>query len=110
MIRRRLLPALAILLFLGLPAQGADDQIERLLSSGRVPKDMIRDQAHSDFADPLGKFMDFLAAGAFDRARALRPQACAAWRTSRQETAWTGKLVVWDTEIDLDTLCAALER
>jgi hypothetical protein len=61
--------------------------------------------AHSDFTDPLGRFMDSLAAGAFADARALQPQACATWRYARQTTAVSGRFRVWDTEIDLDQLC-----
>ena len=83
-----------------------EDSIDRLLASGRVPRDMIKDKAHSDFTDPLGKFLDFLAAGAFAQARRLRPEACAEWRATRADSGWTGRFVVWETELDLDTLCA----
>lgn len=97
-------------LALALGGQGnsvrAEDQIDRLLRSGRVPADMIRQHGHSDFTEPLGRFLDLLAAGAIAEARALQPAACAAWRTGRRDSPLTGKVGVWDTEIDLDLLCA----
>jgi len=102
----RVVAAALLILLLARPVWAEEDQIDRLLHGGRVPKEMIRDRAHSDFTDPLGKFLDFLAAGAFTQARALQPDACSAWRATRQQSAWTGKVVVWGTEIDLDTLCA----
>ena len=105
---RTVAAALAGLLLCGhaAPAGAAEDQIDRLLASGRVPRDMIRDHAYSDFTDPLGKYLDFLAAGAFAQARGLQPEACEAWRATREDSAWTGKFIVWQTEINLDTLCA----
>ncbi len=88
------------------PGQAEEDQIDRLLRSGRLPADMIREHGHSDFTEPVGRFLDLLAAGAVAKARALQPAACAAWRSGRRESPLTGKVGVWNTEIDLDTLCA----
>ncbi len=102
----RAIAAAVLLLSLCGQAWAAEDQIDQLLRSGRVPKTMIREHAYSDFTDPLGRYLDFLAAGAFAQARALQPDACAAWRATRQDSAWTGRFVVWSTEIDLDALCA----
>ena len=66
----------------------------------------MRDRhGYSDFTDPLGRFLDLLAAGAFVEARAIQPNACAAWQVTRQDSAFTGKFWIWDTEIDLDVLC-----
>ena len=84
----------------------AEDQIDRLVKSGRISPALTRQKPHSDFSDPLGRFLDYLAAGAIAPARALQPAACDVWRTNRQNTAWTGKVSVWETEIDLDRLCA----
>ncbi|MSP02519.1 MAG: hypothetical protein EXR07_15935 [Acetobacteraceae bacterium] len=97
---------LATLLLSGQPnPAAAEDQIDRLLRSGRVPGHMIREYGYSDFTNPLGKFLDFLAAGAFVRARALQPAACAEWLATRQDSPLTGKVWIWETEIDLNTLC-----
>jgi hypothetical protein len=84
----------------------AEDAIDRLLQSGRVPKDRIREHGYSDFTDPIGRFLDLLAAGVFSEARAIQPDACAAWLATREDSPLTGKFWVWDTEIDLNTLCA----
>jgi hypothetical protein len=46
-----------------------------------------------------------LAAGAFEEAKAIQPDACAAWAATRQNSAFSGKFWVWNTEISLDTLC-----
>jgi hypothetical protein len=83
----------------------ADDKIDRLLQHGQLPADMIHSHGYSDFTDPLGRFLDLLAAGAFDEARTIQPEACAAWATTRQNSAFSGKFWVWNTEISLDTLC-----
>jgi hypothetical protein len=84
----------------------ADDDIDLMLRLGRVPPDRIQSHGYSDFTDPLGRFMDLLAAGAFPEARRIQPEACAAWLTTRQTSALTGKFWVWNTEINLDTICA----
>ena len=102
-----------VLVGLGLPLSGAlspgraEDQIDVLLRSGRVPKSMMHEHGYSDFTDPLGRFMDLLAAGAFGEARALQPAACAAWLAARQDSPLTGKFWAFDTEIDLNILCAS---
>lgn len=85
----------------------ADDAVDQLLRGGRVPADKIHDHGHSDFyADPVGRFLDLLAAGAFTDARSLQPDACRTWLATRQNTAWTGKFRMWGTELDLNILCA----
>jgi hypothetical protein len=87
-------------------AAKADDKIDRLVQHDLLPADMINPHGYSDFTDPLGRFLDLLAAGAFDEARAIQPDACAAWIATRQNSAFSGKFWVWKTEISLDTLCA----
>lgn len=82
-----------------------EDPVDRLLREGRVPREMILERGHSDFTEPLGRFMDFLAAGAFAEARAVWPAACAAWRATRQDSPLTGRFWVWNTEFDLNVLC-----
>jgi hypothetical protein len=84
----------------------AEDVIDRLLQPGGVPADMRNEHGYSDFTDPLGRFLDLLAAGAFVEARAIQPDACAAWSATRQSSAFSGKFWIWDTEINLDSLCA----
>jgi hypothetical protein len=84
----------------------AEDAVDHLLRLGRVPAGRVVDHGYSDFTDPLGRFLDLLAAGAFAEARSLQPAACAAWLATRQSSAFSGKVWVWDTEIDLDRLCA----
>ena len=102
-----ILPGVLTLLISGVFQHGhAEDQIDLLLRGGRVPKDMIREHGYSDFTEPVGRFLDLLAAGAFSEAREIQPKACATWLATRQDSALTGKAWVWDTEIDLNTLCA----
>ena len=105
-IHRAILPTAVTLLLWGQPHSGrAEDQIDQLI--GRIPKHMIREHGYSDFTDPVGKFLDLLAAGAFAKARAIQGDACASWRANRQDSPLTGRFRVWDTELDLDTLCAS---
>jgi hypothetical protein len=99
------LGATAFLLF-GAPAADAEDEIDLMLQRGRVPVAMIQKHGYSDFTDPLGRYLDLLAAGSFDEARAIKPDACATWLATRLTSAFSGKVSVWDTEINLDTLCA----
>jgi hypothetical protein len=100
------LAAIAFVVWVG-PGRGAGapDAIDLLLQRGQVPADMRNRHGYSDFTDPLGRFLDLLAAGAFVEARAIQPNACAAWVANRQDSAFSGKFWIWDTEIDLDTLC-----
>jgi hypothetical protein len=84
----------------------AEDEIDLMLQHGQVPSDMTHRHGYSDFTDPLGRFLDLLAAGAFDEARSIQPDACAAWLETRQNSPLTGKFWVWNTEISLNTLCA----
>jgi hypothetical protein len=107
---RRLLIALATLLPilpLGTPkAISATDEIDLMLQRGQVPPDMRRTHGYSDFTDPLGRFLDLLAAGSIVEAKLIQPDACAFWLATRQGSAFSGKVWVWNTEINLDTLCA----
>ena len=57
--------------------------------------------------DKDGPIMDLLAAGAVTEARAIQPDACNAWRATRQTSALTGKFWALNVEIDLDTLCGS---
>lgn len=100
------LAATGFLMWAAINPARPDDAIDRMLQSGLVPADMTRRHGYSDFTDPLGRFMDLLAAGAIDEARAVQPDACAAWLATRRNSAFTGKFWAWNTEIDLDTLCA----
>jgi hypothetical protein len=84
----------------------AEDAIDQMLQQGQIPATMTNQHGYSDFTDPLGRFLDLLAAGAFAEARAIQPDACADWRATRNTSAFTGKFWVWNTQIDLDTLCA----
>jgi hypothetical protein len=104
MVRHTIAVAIAAWL-LGGRAVAAPDEIDLLLRRGQVPADMRDRHGYSDFTDPLGRFLDLLAAGAFVEARAIQPSACAAWQLTRQDSAFTGKFWIWDTEIDLDVLC-----
>jgi hypothetical protein len=89
-----------------LGAAKAEDKFGGLLQHDLLPADMINSHGYSDFTDPLGRFLDLLAAGAFDEARSIQPDACATWAATRQHSAFSGKFWVWKTEISLDTLCA----
>ena len=82
-----------------------EDAIDRLMRL--VPPARVLEHGYSDFTDPLGRFLDLLGAGAFVEARALQSGACAAWLATRRTSAFSGKVWVWDTEIDLDRLCGA---
>jgi hypothetical protein len=84
----------------------AEDEIDVMLRHGKVPADMVNTHGYSDFTDPLGRFLDLLAAGAFAEARLIQPDACTAWSATRQNSAFSGKFWIWDTEMSLDTLCA----
>jgi hypothetical protein len=84
----------------------AQDQIDLMLRRDQVPPDMRNQHGYSDFTDPLGRFLDLLAAGAFVEARSIQSDACSTWLATRQNSPFTGKFWVWNTEIDLDTLCA----
>ena len=86
-------------------AAKAEDRLDPLLKHDLLPPDMINAHGYSAFTDPLGRFLDLLAAGAFDEARSIQPAACAAWAATRQNSAFSGKFWVWKTEISLDTLC-----
>jgi hypothetical protein len=84
----------------------AEDEIDLMLRRGHVPPTMTGTHGYSDFTDPLGRFLDLLAAGALAEARSIQGDACAEWLATRQNSAFAGKFWVWDTEINLDTLCA----
>ena len=87
-----------------LPGAWADDQIDRL--HAQFPAELINRHGYSDFTDPLGRFIDLLAAGAFDEAKMIQPSACAAWNANRQTSAFSGKVWITNTLVSLDTLCA----
>jgi hypothetical protein len=71
-----------------------------------VPAAILDRQGYSDFTEPLGRFLDLLAAGGFTEARRIQPAACARWQQTRDSSAFSGKFRVWGTDLDLDTLCA----
>ena len=105
---RRLMVAAVVLVTLGTmpPSARAIDEIDDLAQRSNIPPALRQPHGYSDFTDPLGRFLDFLAAGAFADAKSLRPEACAEWLANRQTSALTGKVQIWDTEIDLNKLCA----
>ncbi len=84
----------------------AQDQIDLMLQRGQIPVDLAQRHGYSDFTNPLGRFMDLLAAGAVTDARAIQADACATWLATRQTSALSGKFWAWNVEINLDTLCA----
>jgi len=84
----------------------AQDEIEKLRQHGQLPADISPRHAYSDYTDPVGRFMDLLAAGGLTEAQALQPDACKAWATMRERSAITGKFWVGSTEIDMNTVCA----
>jgi hypothetical protein len=95
----RLLAALAI----AAPATAQAGELDRL--QGTRP-DMSGRGMHSDFYDePIGRFMDLLAAGAIAEARPLQPQVCAAWKADRSQSAWTGNFSIDGAPLSLDRLC-----
>jgi hypothetical protein len=83
----------------------AADPIDQFRKS--MPPDMVNEHGYSDFTDPLGRFLDLLAAGAFEDAKSIQAQACAAWVATRKTSAFTGKFTIWDQPADLDTICPA---
>ena len=85
-------------------AAAADDLDVLIQRSGMPPQQQYR-HGYSDHTDPVGRFMDLLAAGAIADARALRPDACRVWTETRHNSAWTGKFWVWNVQADMDTLC-----
>ena len=87
-------------------AAQAEDKIDRFRQGGVLPADMINAHGYSDFTDPLGRFLDLLAAGAFEEAKAILPDACSAWAATRKTSAFSGKFTIWNTQSDLDTVCA----
>jgi hypothetical protein len=104
---RLLVLAATAFLLCGRPiAANAQDEIDQILRHGQGPADGADRHGYSDFTDPLGRFMDLVAAGAFVEAKSLQPEACAAWLATRQNSPLTGKFWAWNTEINLDTLCA----
>ena len=84
----------------------AVDEIDLMLQRGQVPAGMTDRHGYSDFTDPLGKYLDLLAAGAFAEAKPIQQDACKTWLATRRDSAMTGKFWIWNTEINLDTLCA----
>jgi hypothetical protein len=103
---RQAIAATTFLLSVEPTSANAQDEIDLMLRRGQVPADMMNRHGYSDYTDPLGRFLDLLAAGAFAEARAIQPEACATWLATRQNSPYTGKFWVWNTELNLDTLCA----
>lgn len=97
--------ALLIVALLATRSAAAEDAIDRLQRGNILPPDMLHAHAHSDATEPIGRLLDMLAAGAFAEARAILPEACDRWRTTRQASPLTGRFVVWTTEVDLNALC-----
>jgi hypothetical protein len=86
-----------------LASAAQEDELDRL--RGGRPDTSGRGM-HSDFYDqPIGRFMDLLAAGAITEAKALRPQVCAAWTVDRGHSALTGNFSVDGVSLSLDRLC-----
>ena len=105
-IRQTIVLAAATGLLWGQPiAARAPDQIDLMLQRGQIPAGRTNEHGYSDFTDPLGRFLDLLAAGAFAEARAIQSDACSTWRATRPDSAFSGKFWVWNTEINLDALC-----
>jgi len=93
-----------LLCSLPIEARG-QDEIDRLSRQGQLPADIRPLRVHSDFTDPVGRFMDMVAAGGLSEAKALQPDACVAWATMRDRSAIAGKFWVGTTEIDMDSVC-----
>ena len=106
-IRETVVIAATLCLLLGEPFPAkAGDQIDLMLQRGQIPVELVQRHGYSDFTDPVGKFMDLLAAGAVSDARAIQADAGATWLATRQTSALSGKFWAWNVEINLDTLCA----
>jgi hypothetical protein len=101
-----MLAVAAFLLVVEANTARGEDEIDLMLRGGQLPANMTHMHGYSDFTDPLGRFLDLLAAGAFVEAKAIEPDACATWLATRQHSAFTGKFRVWNTDLNLDTLCA----
>jgi hypothetical protein len=97
-----LTPFHACLLVLIANATDPIDQFRRAM-----PPDMVNQHGYSDFTDPLGRFLDLLAAGAFEDAKSIQAQACAAWAATRKTSAFSGKFTIWNQPADLDAICPA---
>ena len=92
-----------IALAIAAPAAAQEDELDR--AAGGRPDTSGRGM-HSDFYDqPIGRFMDLLAAGAIAEARPLRPQVCAAWAADRGVSPLTGDFSVGGVPLSLDRLC-----
>jgi hypothetical protein len=83
------------------------DELDLILERATLPPALRYQHGYSDFTDPLGRFMDLLSVGAVDDARAVEPDACRTWLTTRDRSGWSGKFWVWNVEVSLDQLCAA---
>jgi hypothetical protein len=99
--------AVTACLLLGEPfAAKAEDQIDLMVQRGQIPVELAQRHGYSDFTNPVGRFMDLLAAGAVSDARAIQADACTTWLATRQTSALSGKFWAWGVEINLDALCA----
>ena len=83
------------------------DELDRILERASLPPSLLNYHGYSDFTDPLGRFMDLLAAGAVDDARAVETDACREWLATRDQSGWSGRFWAWNVEVSLDRLCAA---
>ena len=83
----------------------AQDELARL--SRNAQQDTSYRGMHSDFSDdePIGRFMDLLAAGAITEARSLQPQVCASWTRGRTTSPLSGRFSVNGVELSLNRLC-----
>ncbi len=99
--------AVTALLLWGKPVPvKAQDEIDLMLKRGQIPAERTHTHGYSDFTNPLGRFMDLLAAGAVTDARAIQADACATWLATRQTSPLAGKFWAGNVEINLDTICA----
>ena len=57
------------------------------LERATLPPALRYQHDYSDFTDQLGRFMDLLSAGAVNDARAVEPDACRTWLTTRDRSA-----------------------
>lgn len=89
-----------------LPIAAQEDELDRLRPA--LPDTSGRGM-HSDFwDDPVGRFMDLLAAGATAEAKALQAQACSAWSKGRSASPLSGRFSVQGVELSLNRICGLL--
>ena len=86
-------------------AAQAEDELARLARNAQQDTSYLG--MHSDFRDddPVGRFMDMLAAGAIVEARGLEPRACAAWTRGWSTSPLSGLFSINGVELSLNRLC-----